>query len=63
MENPKWIFTGNYSGFIRVKKNASAFRFKRKYVLLETQVHFNQNASTFSFKRKYVFQEEFKRFD
>ena len=44
-------------------KNASAFAFKRKYVLLETQVHFNQNVSTFSFKRKCVFQEEFKRFD
>lgn len=62
MANPKRIFAGNYSGFIRVK-NAFTFTLKRKYVLLETQVHFNQNALTFSFKRKCVFQEEFKRFD
>ena len=36
---------------IRVK-NASAFAFKRKYVLLETQVRLSLNASAFEFKLK-----------
>ncbi len=38
---------------IRVK-NASAFAFKRKCVLLETQVHLNLNTSTFGIERKGV---------
>ena len=38
---------------IRVK-NTSAFAFKRKYVLLETQVHFGLNAKAFDLKHKYV---------
>lgn len=38
---------------IRVK-NASAFAFKRKYVLLETQVRLTLNVSTFWIERKGV---------
>lgn len=38
---------------IRVK-NASAFAFKRKYVLLETQVRLTLNVSTFGIERKGV---------
>lgn len=38
---------------IRVK-NASAFAFKRKYVLLETQVRLSLNTSAFYLKRKCV---------
>ena len=35
-------------------KNASAFRFKRKCVSVQTQVRFSLNASTFDMKRKGV---------
>lgn len=38
---------------IRVK-NASAFAFKRKCVLLETQVRLGLNAKAFDLKHKYV---------
>ncbi|WP_304229278.1 hypothetical protein, partial [Phocaeicola plebeius] len=38
---------------IRVK-NASAFAFKRKYVLLETQVRLTLNVSAFGIERKGV---------
>ena len=39
----------------KVSKNVSAFRFKRKCVLFETQVRFDQNARTFELKRTCVF--------
>ncbi|EDY93831.1 hypothetical protein BACPLE_03271 [Phocaeicola plebeius DSM 17135] len=37
-------------------KNAFVFHFKRKYILLKTQVHLIPNVRTFSFKRKCVFR-------
>ena len=39
----------------KASKNVSAFRFKRKCVLFETQVRFDQNARTFELKRTCVF--------
>lgn len=41
----------------KASKNVSAFRFKRKCVLFETQVRFDQNARTFELKRTCVFSE------
>lgn len=38
------------------EKNAFVFHFKRKCILLKTQVHLIPNVRTFYFKRKCVFR-------
>ncbi|WP_220445568.1 hypothetical protein, partial [Phocaeicola plebeius] len=44
--------TDNY---FQYTSNASAFEVKRKYILLQTHLRFNQNVLAFSLKRKGVF--------
>ena len=49
-----WESPYYYPKFL-LKKNASAFEVKRKYILLQTHLRFNQNVLAFSLKRKDVF--------